>query len=784
METSDTPQPGAVERQLLRTTLDTIGEGILVVDNENRILDYNAQFLAMWRIPQSLADTRDDQQLLGFAVTQLRDPAAFLKKVQDLYQSRERSHDMISLTDGRVFERYSSPLLENDALLGRLWSFRDVSAAHRAEEQVKASEQKYRSLFNEAVDMIHLVSSDGIILDANPAELRKMGYARSEYIGSSLLEHIHPDHREATRVAGQQVWNEGLSVTGFQTVMVNKTGEEIVVEVNVTPYLEEGRVQYARAIIRDVTDRHSAEAELIRYREHLEDLVTSRTARINDQARVIDQLHDAVVVLDLQQKIRLWNQGAERTFGYTAEEVLGRSMAFLVPEEDQSDLKNEIFKPLMQRGVLEQKARRVRKDGTVIPVHLSLCLQRDDSGEPTGIIGYVTDITEAQKKEDEIREAKEEAERASSAKSEFLSRMSHELRTPLNAILILAQLMASDDQDPLSDDHQASTEEMLFAAEHLLSLIKDVLDLETIETGGVELQFDSVPLRNSVQQCLSLSQPQAAKRGIMLVDEVPDLTVRADPTRLAQIILNLVSNGVKYNREGGRVTLTADRKDQRVTLRVSDTGVGLSSEQLDLVFLPFERAGAERSGVEGTGIGLTIAKRLTEMMGGVLSAQSAPEEGTTFMVELSAADPDPAKRSVPRGRSRKRSAPRPARVLLVEDNDVNVLVLQKILKRRPEIVLFTEPDGQRGLERARELLPDLILLDIGLPVMDGFEVMRRLKSSTGTRSIPVIAVTANAMPEDVRRGFEAGFTEYLSKPLQVADFLETIDRVLEELKSD
>jgi signal transduction histidine kinase/CheY-like chemotaxis protein len=403
---------------------------------------------------------------------------------------------------------------------------------------------------------------------------------------------------------------------------------------------------------------------------------------------------------------------------------------------------------------------------------------RDERGRTRMRLGVNWDVTEAR----EAAAARQERAlvlRESQAKSELLARMSHELRTPMNAVLGFTQLLLTEEAagaqvdggdpgaaSPAAASRRARLEHIRSAGEHLLTLINDVLELSRLDGPGQrDLVLQPVQLGALVAQTLPLVEGLARSHGVTVIAPATALQVRAEATRLKQVLLNLLTNAIKYNRPGGTVRVDAVPEAGRVLLRVSDDGIGMTAAQQELAFEPFNRAGAERNEIEGTGIGLTIVRALVERMGGRITVASTAGVGSVFAVSL-----DAASAAAP-------LAPPTRRLLYVEDNEVNVMLVAELLRRRGDVEFHSAPDGATGLARAAQLAPGLTLVDMQLPDIDGLEVLQRLRADPATAGLRVVALSANAIPADVQRALDAGFDDYWTKPLDFGVFNAAIDRM-------
>jgi CheY-like chemotaxis protein/nitrogen-specific signal transduction histidine kinase len=395
--------------------------------------------------------------------------------------------------------------------------------------------------------------------------------------------------------------------------------------------------------------------------------------------------------------------------------------------------------------------------------------------------GVVEDLSEHQQLE-RSEQARAKAEAASRAKTEFVSRMSHELRTPLNAMLGFAQLLGLDKTAPLAGHQRAWAEQIQRAGWHLLDMINDTLDLARIESGAVGFELQPVAVKPLIEASRELLAPLALRRQVQIIEELPAaaLAVKADETRFKQILSNLLSNAVKYNRDGGRVVVRALAAPAgRVTIEVEDNGLGMTESQLGSLFQPFNRLGREASGVEGTGIGLVICRRLAEAMGGTLEASSRAGQGSVFTLVLPRATASDITNAPSAVDTTIDSSYHHRVIHYVEDNETNVELIRGVLGKRPQVALEVSGNGLDGLAAIRARPPDLVLLDMNLPDIDGLELLRHLKSNETTSGVPVIVISADAERARIQQALSLGAARYLTKPIDFGSFLSAVDEALE-----
>jgi signal transduction histidine kinase/ActR/RegA family two-component response regulator len=518
------------------------------------------------------------------------------------------------------------------------------------------------------------------------------------------------------------------------------------------------------------------------------------------QNAILTSANFSIIATDENGIIQLFNGGAERMLGYRAEELVDRLSPSDIHDPQEvvaraQALSAELGIPIAPGfEALAYKASRdiedvyeltsICKDGSRFPALVSITALRDDAGTLIGYLLISTDNSLRKRVEAELNAAMAAADRANRAKSEFLSGMSHELRTPLNAILGFAQLLETGSPPPTATQRR-NIEQILKAGWYLLELINEILDLALIESGKLTLSTEPVALADVLGECRAMIEAQARHRGIAISFPRFDapLFVNADRTRIKQVLINLLFNAIKYNRlEGTLAVDCAPGAPGFVRICVRDTGAGLAPEQLAQLFQPFNRLGREAGPEEGTGIGLVMTNRLVRLMGGAIGAESTVGVGSTFWVEFPVAsaprlaDAEPGRASLSTAAAADGLPLR--HVLYVEDNPANLELVAQLVARRHDLRLLSATDGRLGIECARASRPDVILMDINLPGLNGTAAMKLLRADPTTAHIPVIALSSNAVPRDVQLGLEAGFFDYITKPIVVGRFMQALDHAL------
>ena len=679
----------------------------------------------------------------------------------------------------RYFSISGAPVFdENNEFEGYRGTASDVTTRVATEAALAKSTEKMQHAIM-LVKLGHYVW-DGIAkraISCTEEYARIHGVSVDEYLSftnslEALISWIHVDDRNYYLDAIERAMAARKDLELEYRIVARDGRVRYVHEVFDPTYDNQGQLIQTSGAMQDITERKEVE-------EALKD--AERIAAIGNWRWSVDK----------KQHI-FCSEGFSRVLGLAIEDMPASitDPGFgMVPAEDRERL-DQVFDEAIEKGQnYEIEYRIIRPDGEIRDILEIGEAVHDSDGRCREIKGTIQDITERKNVEREINAARDEAVQANQAKSAFLSSMSHELRTPLNAILGFSQVLESNRKEPLTAKQKISVAHILKGGEHLLELITQVLDLARIETGRTDFFIEPIDLEEALVDCFSITQALAKSRKINVIDNVSDKglrSIRADLTRVKQILLNLLSNGVKYNREGGTLTVDAEvTAEEMMHISVTDTGFGIDEKLFQHVFKAFDRLGREALDVEGTGIGLTISKQLVELMHGRIGFISEINKGSTFWIELPLADSndyaDIASAQNDDGLDLDQLISqdnREYRVLHIEDNPTNAQLMVRIFEGLANMQLITAFDAESGLELVKEQPPDLILMDIQLPGMDGIEALTVLKQSNRTRGIPVIAISAAAMKADIERAKDAGFYAYLTKPLDIGKTLETVRNAL------
>ena len=690
-----------------------------------------------------------------------------------------------------------------EAIIGYLLIGTDNTARKQAEEALLKAGALQSAIFNSANFSSIATDAKGVIQIFNVGAERMLGYTAADVMNKITPAHISDPQEVIARAKALSVELSTPITPGFEALVFKASrGIEDIYELT---YIRKDGSRFPAVV--SVTALRDARDAIIGYlligtdntvRKQVEDAQKKLDQQLRDQQfytrSLIESNIDALMTTDPSGVITDVNKQMEALTGCSREELIGAPFKnyFTDPARAEAGIK----RVLSESKVTDYELTARAKDGKETVVSYNATNFYDRDGILQGVFAAARDVTERKRWDRQLREntvelekAKAMAEKANLAKSDFLSGMSHELRSPLNAILGFAQVMESDSPPP-SATQKASIEQILHAGWYLLELINDILDLAVIESGRLALSLEAVSLPEVMLECQSMIEPLAQKRGIVMT--FPEFKnpcfIKADRTRLKQVLINLLSNAIKYNKAGGTVVVDCGAGTSgHIRISFTDTGAGLSVEKLSQLFQSFNRLGQEASGEEGTGIGLVVSKRLVELMQGLIGVESTVGTGSVFWIEL-IAEVDPhlelgKAESATVAESPVLTGPRPRLLLYVEDNPANLKLVEKLIARRPDLRLLTAANGKDGIELAHGYVPDVILMDINLPGIGGIEAMKIIRLDPVTSHIPIVALSANAIPRDIDKGLEAGFFRYLTKPIKIIEFMDTLDVALESAET-
>ena len=802
---------GALQNAILNSanfsSIATDDKGVIQLFNvgAERMLGYAASEVVDQITP---ADISDPQEViaraaalsleLGTTITPGFNALAFKasRGIEDIYELTYIRKD-----GSRFPAIVSVTALRDDGsgIIGYLLIGTDNTARKQAEEALLKAGALQSAIFNSENFSSIATDAKGVIQIFNVGAERMLGYAAAEVMDKITPADISDPQEVIARAAALSRELETAITPGFEALVfkasrgiediyeltyIRKDGSRFPAIVSVTALRDVHNAIIGYLLIgTDNTARKQVEAEQKRLDQRLRDQQFYTRSLIESNIDALMTTDPAGIITDV-------NKQMEALTGCTRDELIGAPFKnyFTDPERAEAGIKLVLSDTKLTNYELTARARDGKE--TVVSYNATTFYDRDRRLQ--GVFAAARDVTERQRldqalqeKNVELESAKSVAEKANLAKSDFLSSMSHELRSPLNAILGFAQLMESDAPPP-TQSQKESIGQILQAGWYLLDLINEILDLAMIESGKLSMSLEPVSLAEVMAECQSMIEPLAQRRGIHMTFPTFDKphSVKADRTRIKQVLINLLTNAIKYNAVGGSVVvdcgISVTRDHVRIT--VSDTGAGLTPEKLSQLFQPFNRLGRESHAEEGTGIGLVVSKRLVELMSGMIGVESVVGTGSVFWVDLLSTAPllMPAHLEIATLASPIIAAGARARTLLyVEDNPANLKLIEKLISRRHDLRLLSAIDGISGVELARSCLPDVILMDINLPGISGIEALRILREDKRTAHIPVVALSANAIPRDIEKGLEAGFFRYLTKPIKVSDFTEALNAAME-----
>jgi two-component system, sensor histidine kinase and response regulator len=757
------------QTETIRATLESTTDGILVVDERGKITAFNEKLGELWRIPKSVLTLRDENKVVSHVSPQLKDPERFHLRVAELYaHPNDQSNDVIELKDGRILERHSHPQRVRGKNVGRVWGFRDVTERTRAEEV----RSKVAAIVESSDDAIISRTLGGTITSWNKGAEVIFGYRADEIMGKPVSMLAASDHVDELAAILHKV-RQGEKITHFETVRVRKDGGRIDVSLTISPIRNAaGDVVGAATIARDITERKRAEAALMEERHLLRTLM--------------DNLPDVIYFKDLESRFTRINKAHAKEFGLNdpAQAVGKTDFDFFTGEHAQQAFADE--QEIIRTGqpVLGKEEKETWPDGRETWASTTKMPLRDTNGNILGTFGISRDITERKQAEQELRNAKETAEAANRAKSEFLAVMSHEIRTPMNGIIGMTELALDT---PLSREQREYLNRVKESADTLLTLINDILDFSKIEAGKLSLDVGEFDLQDTLSNTMRALASRADEKGLELTWEtLPDVPARllGDPGRLRQIFVNLVGNAIKFTERGEvdlRVKIESQGEDwTALHFCVTDTGIGIPREKQQRIFEAFMQADSSTTRkYGGTGLGLAISSRLAKLMEGQIWLESEPNKGSKFHFtarfgRLKGPQPQPAAKA----KVDLQGTP----VLVIDDNATNRRILEAMLKcwsMQPTLV----ERGQEGLvamRRAKDMgktFP-LILLDAQMPGMDGFMVVEKLKEDPTLAGSAIMMLTSAGQRGDAARCRELGISAYLVKPIRQSELLEAILLVL------
>ncbi len=772
-------------------TFDAVSDGIMILDDKHRILRMNRAMEEAIGMPKEEAIGRLCYELVHGTAA----PPDFCPHAKLIRDSKEHRIELAEERLGGVFDVRVAPIFGKDGgVIGSVHTTRDITSRKQAEEALRESEERYRRMIETTADAIFLTDELGRFTFLNALALRRSGYSEEDLIGQPFTVTIHPDYREEVANFYVSQFQNRIPETYYELPVLAKHGEIIWIGQNVQLLIEGRRVVGFQAVARDVTDRRRVEEALRESQTRLANAVEGTALGMYEmtvatQEVFLDDTARSIFGIPKEEKHSTFHNWLE----------ILHWMDILHPADKTRfmSLYNDLVEGRIDRATADYRVLNPHR-GWVWIYHVARVNDRDVNGRAIRIFGVFQDVTERKQMENELKNAKERAEAANRAKSEFLANMSHELRTPLNAIIGFSELLLDRSAGELNDEQSSYLSDVFDSGHHLLDLINDVLDLAKVEAGKTQLELSPVNVALVISQCLIMIKEKAVKHGITVElrveNNLQNVVIHADEVKFKQILYNLVSNAAKFTPDGGVISVAARTKGNDILVSVSDTGIGLRPEDQRRIFEMFEQVDSSYTrGAQGTGLGLALTRSLVHLHGGRIWVESEGEGlGSTFhfvipMLESRTALGDEETEASLEQDSdhsgplwQQTDAAYCAQVVLVvEDVEVNLHLTTALLQTAGYRILQAG-NAEDGIRLAKTERPDLILMDVGLPCMDGLTATRVLKESPETADIPVVAVTARAMAGDEDECLAAGCAAYVPKPIDsrvlrgvIRDLLQT-----------
>jgi PAS domain S-box-containing protein len=752
---------------LLNASLESTADGILVVSREGKIIRFNHKFADMWQIPNEILEEKADEEALGHVIDQIEQPHEFLAKVRHLYENpEESSFDLVHLTDGRIFKRFSQPQRIGEEIVGRVWSFRDVTEHKRAEESLRQSDAKHSSMIANISDVIIIVDKEGILKYISPNIEKFFGWVPEYLVGTSSWATVHPDDLENMRNEFYKLLQVDNAVKTMDFRLKCKDGSYRLIELTGVNLVNDPVIKGVLMNYYDVTDRRKFENELKESELRIRALLSANP----DMMFVIDK--DGVFVD--------YYAGNDQTLYASPDNFLGKKISDVLPPE-VAGLAEKHTDILKSTGQMQIFKYQLMINGEKIDYECRLALNGISN-----TLAIISNITDRKVAEEELLRAKEKAEESDRLKSAFLANMSHEIRTPMNGILGFAELLkepgltGEEQQEYISIIERSGT--------RMLNIINDIVEISKIESGLMAVNRKETNVNEQIEYLYTFFKPEIEAKGMKFSYRTGlssnDAVLTTDREKLYAILINLIKNAIKYS-DTGSIELGYEKKGNYLHFYVKDTGIGIPENQLEAVFNRFVQVDmGDKRAFQGAGLGLSISKAYVEMLGGKIWVESEECKGSTFYFTLSlkGETEDNAGSNNNANESIHENQIKSLKILIAEDDELSAILLSKAVKRYAREVIKVD-SGKEAVEVCRNRPDiDLVMMDIQLPEMNGYEATREIRQFND--NIIIIAQTAYALSHDREKALASGCNGYISKPFNHAALAKLMKTHFQELDQE